>query len=114
VAAHDPGTRIMEILDPYLADEAAHKAFRVVQRVTRARHKPRHLVYTPREDRAAVATQLWKVLSPRALIVLRSDEPSLAGIVDGSGRHAESQGVELTIHEPAAVGGRAAQTGVTS
>jgi amino acid transporter len=106
VAAHDPGTRILEILDPYMADEAAHEAFRVVQRVTRARHEPRHLVYTPREDRATVATELWKVLRPRELIVLRSDEPSLAGIVDGSGRHATSEGVELTIHEPAAVADR--------
>jgi amino acid transporter len=106
VAAHDPGTRIMEILDPYLADQQAHEAFRVVQRLTRARHKPRHLVYTPREDRATVASQLWTVLRPRELIVLRSDEPSLAGVVDGSGRHAESQGVELTIHEPVAAAGR--------
>jgi amino acid transporter len=106
VAAHDPGTRIMEILDPYLADEQAHEAFRVVQRLTRARHKPRHLVYTPREDRATVASQLWTVLRPRELIVLRSDEPSLAGIADSSGRHAESQGVELTIHEPVAAAGR--------
>lgn len=101
VAAHGPGKQIMEILDPYLADPPAHEAFRVVQRLTRARHKPRHLVYAPRQDRASVATQLWTILHPRKLIVLRSDEPSLAGIVDGIGRHSESQGVELTIHEPA-------------
>ncbi len=105
VAAHDPGTRIMEILDPYLADQQAHEAFRVVQRLTRARHKPRHLVYTPRDDRSTVASQLWTALRPRELIVLRSDEPSLAGIADGSGRHAESQGVELTVHERVAAAG---------
>jgi hypothetical protein len=45
--------------------------------------------------------QLWEILHPRELIVLRSDEPSLAGIVDGNGRHEESQGVELTIHQAA-------------
>ncbi len=100
-AAHGPGTRIMEILDPYLADERAHEAFRVVQQLTRARHKPRHLVYTPRQDRSKAAMQLWEILHPRELIVLRSDEPSLAGIVDGNGRHEESQGVELTIHQAA-------------
>jgi amino acid transporter len=104
VAAHGPGTRIMEILDPYLADQPAHEAFRVVQRMTRARNKLRHLVYTPRQERSEVTTQLWTVLRPRELIVLRSDEPSLAGIVDGSGRHAQSQGVELTIHKPAGRG----------
>ena len=102
VAAHGPGTRIMEILDPYLADERAHEAFRVVQRLTRAGDKPQHLVYTPRQDRAKAAAQLWMVLRPGELIVLRSDEPSLAGIVDGSGRHEESHGVELTIHRAAA------------
>jgi amino acid transporter len=99
VAAHGPGARIMEILDPYLVDEPAHEAFRLVQRMTSARHRTLHLVYTPRQDRARVASQLWTILRPRALVVLRSDESSLAGLVAGSGRHGATQGVELTIHE---------------
>jgi amino acid transporter len=100
VAAHGPGARIMEILDPYLVDGPAHEAFRVVQRLARARHQTPHLIYTPRQDRAKTAVQVWTILRPRKLIVLRSDESSLAGLAVGGGRHAESLGVELTIHEP--------------
>jgi amino acid transporter len=98
VPAHGPGSRILEILDPYLSDEPAHHAFRVAQRLSRSRHAPEHLVYTPLEDRAKAADKLWAVLHPRELIVLRSDEASLAAIVHGTGRHAERDGVELTVH----------------
>ena len=101
VSAHGPGKRILEILDPYMSDQPAHDAFRVVQRLSRARHEPRHLVYTPMQDRSKAAAQLWTVLHPRALIVLRSDEASLAGIIAGTGRHTERGGVELTIHTAA-------------
>ena len=99
VAAHGPGARIMEILDPYLADGPAHEAFRLVQRLARPRHRPRHLVYTPRQDRARTVAELSTILRPQEMIVLRSDEPSLAGLDAGSGRHTESRGVELTIHQ---------------
>jgi len=85
VAAHSPGTRIMEILDPYIADQPAHEAFRVVQRLSRARHEPKHLVYTPLQDRSKAAANLWRVLHPRELIVLRSDEISLSGIIRAPG-----------------------------
>ncbi len=102
VAAHGPGTRILEILDPYLSDQPAQDAFRVVQRLSRARHEPHHLVYTPLQDRSKATAQVWMVLNPRELIVLRSDEVSLASIVSGTGRHTENGGVELTIHSAAA------------
>jgi hypothetical protein len=97
-----PGRAILEILDPYLADQPAHEAFRVVQRLSRARHEPEHRVYTPLQDRSKATAKLWLVLHPRELIVLRSDEASLAGIVPGTGRHTENAGVELTIHSAAA------------
>ena len=101
VGAQGPGKRILEILDPYLSDQPAHDAFRVAQRLSRARHEPQHLVYTPLQDRSKATAQLWMVLHPRELIVLRSDEVSLAGIIPGTGRHTENGGVELTIHSAA-------------
>lgn len=51
--------------------------------------------------RTKAAAQLWMVLHPRELIVLRSDEASLAGIIPGTGRHAENGRVELTLHSAA-------------
>ncbi|MFZ0129959.1 MAG: APC family permease [Candidatus Dormiibacterota bacterium] len=98
VPEHGPATRLLEILDPYVTDEPAHDAFREVQRLARARHQRVHLVYAPMQDRAESTANLWTVLDPRELIVLRCDEAALAAIVPGTGRHTQTDGVELTIH----------------
>jgi hypothetical protein len=98
VPEHGPAKRLLEILDPYVIDEPAHESFREVQQLARARHQRVHLVYAPMQDRAESAANLWTVLDPRELIVLRCDEAALAAIVPGSGRHTETDGVELTIH----------------
>ena len=98
VPEHGPGKRILEILDPYVTDEPAQEAFRAVERMCQRHHERGHLVYTPMQERTKATMKLWKALQPRELITLRSDEASLAGIESGSGRHTESEGIELTIH----------------
>jgi amino acid transporter len=73
---HEPGpkARLLEIVDPFLADERAQAAFAAMQRIVRTeRRRHLHAVYAAARQRSAAMAELCERLRPKKIIAMERD-----------------------------------------
>ncbi|MGH7722635.1 MAG: APC family permease [Candidatus Dormibacteria bacterium] len=95
---HGARGHVLEIVDPYLADQPAHDVFRAVQRLTgpTARQRHRHCIYLSGDDRTAAVRELIEGLRPASILALRSHGHLLDGVPPGRRRRRTRNGVHIT------------------